>query len=76
MKITHGFIGPRNAQIISLNNAQIWIWPPDYNGTLACHSKGTQIREIVHFAYAYTHYIPDIPDPSTIQVMLQTKLHV
>ncbi len=30
MKITHGFIGPRNAQIFSLNNAQILIWPPDY----------------------------------------------
>ncbi len=27
--ITHGFIGPRNAQISSLNNAQIFIWPPD-----------------------------------------------
>ncbi len=31
MKITHGFIGPRNAQIFSLNNAQILIWPPDYH---------------------------------------------
>ncbi len=30
MKITHGFIGPRNAQIFSLNNAQILIWPPHY----------------------------------------------
>ncbi len=24
------FIGPRNAQIFSLNNAQILIWPPAY----------------------------------------------
>ncbi len=30
MKITYGFIGPRIAQIFSLNNAQILIWPPDY----------------------------------------------
>ena len=30
MKITHEFIGPRNTQIFSLNNAQILIWPPDY----------------------------------------------
>ena len=27
--ITHRFLGPRNAQIFSLNNAQILIWPPD-----------------------------------------------
>ncbi len=27
--ITHCFIGPRNTQIFSLNNAQILIWPPD-----------------------------------------------
>ncbi len=30
MKITNSIIGPRNAQIFSLNNAQILIWPPDY----------------------------------------------
>ncbi len=27
--VTHGFIGPRNAQILCLNNEQILIWPPD-----------------------------------------------
>ncbi len=27
--ITHSIIGPRNAQIFSLNNAEILIWPPD-----------------------------------------------
>ncbi len=31
VKIAHRFLGPRNAQIFSLNNAQILIWPPDYN---------------------------------------------
>ncbi len=30
---THGFIGPRNAQIFSLNNAQILIWPPEYRSS-------------------------------------------
>ncbi len=28
--LTHSFIGPHYAQIFSLNNADIFIWPPDY----------------------------------------------
>ncbi len=34
MEITHCFIGPYNAQIFSLNNAEILIWPPDYKVSL------------------------------------------
>ncbi len=30
MKSRHSFIGPRNAQIISLNNALFWVWLLDY----------------------------------------------
>ncbi len=32
---TYSFIGPRNAQISSLINAENWIWPPDYSTYLS-----------------------------------------
>ncbi len=35
MKFTYSFIGPRNAQIFSLNNAENWIWPPEYTENIA-----------------------------------------
>ncbi len=41
----HSFIGPRNAQIFSLNNfAEILIWPPDYQGSQCFYKVSSQLH--------------------------------